>query len=70
MSKNTKEDTEVGEVVVRVNINVPSLTRERWKIAAVQRRVSMADLIVSSVEKELKMKTDAGDAGQAAKADK
>lgn len=48
----TKEAAK-GELV-RVNINVPAETRERWKIASIQRGISMSDLIVSAVEAALK----------------
>lgn len=43
----TKED------LVRINLNVPESVRTKWKKAALDRKISLAELIVSAVETNL-----------------
>ena len=38
------------EALVRVNLNVPESQRTRWKMAALERRIPLADLIIQAVE--------------------
>ena len=38
---------------VRVNINVPEEQRARWKIAAINRKLSLGDMIAEAVEEYL-----------------
>ena len=38
------------EDLVRVNLNVPESQRTRWKIAAIERKQSLSDLIAEAVE--------------------
>ena len=38
------------EDIVRVNINVPESQRTRWKIAAIEKKMSLGDLIAEAVE--------------------
>ena len=38
------------EDLVRVNLNVPESQRTRWKIAAIERKQSLGDLIAEAVE--------------------
>ena len=38
------------EDIVRVNINVPESQRTRWKIAAIEKKRSLGDLIAEAVE--------------------
>lgn len=39
----TKEDS------VRINLNVPASVRQNWKIAAVNRKIPLGDLIVEAM---------------------
>ncbi len=41
------------EVVVRVNLNVPESLREKWKVAAIARKVTLAELVIEAVELHL-----------------
>ena len=41
------------ESLVRVNLNVPESQRARWKMAAIERRIPLGDLIVEAVETHL-----------------
>ena len=41
------------ENLVRVNLNVPEAQRARWKVAAIERKVSLADLVAQAVEAHL-----------------
>lgn len=47
----------VGEVgrqtLVRVNVNVPESTRKQWKMAAIERGISLGALIESAVNEHL-----------------
>ncbi len=47
----------VGEVIkgdlVRVNINVSTETRNRWKKAAIDRGVTLQDMLIEAVEAHL-----------------
>jgi len=38
------------EVLKRVNLNVPETQRDRWKVEAIKRKVSLADMIIEAVE--------------------
>ncbi len=38
------------EDLVRVNLNVPESQRTKWKIAAIERKQSLGDLIAEAVE--------------------
>ncbi len=38
---------------VRININVPEETRDAWKVAAIQKRMTLSDLIVTAVKEYL-----------------
>lgn len=42
------------EELVRVNLNVPESTRTRWKMAALQRKQSLGELIAEAVEAHIK----------------
>jgi hypothetical protein len=45
---------EVGrQTLVRVNINVPEVTRKQWKMAAIERGVSLGTLIENAVNETL-----------------
>ena len=45
---------EVGkEAMARVNFNLPESQRRRWRMAAAARDVSLTDLIVQAVERDL-----------------
>ncbi len=49
---------EVGrQNLVRVNINVTEATRKHWKMAAIERGVSLAALIENAVNEDLSKKT-------------
>lgn len=41
------------EILVRVNLNVPESQRTRWKVAAIERKIALSDLIIQSVESQL-----------------
>ena len=41
------------EAVVRVNLNVPESVREKWKVAAIERKVTLAELVTEAVETHL-----------------
>ena len=41
------------EAVVRVNLNVPESLREKWKVAAIARKVTLAELVIEAVELHL-----------------
>jgi hypothetical protein len=47
----------VGEIgrqsLVRVNINVPEVTRKQWKMAAIERGISLGSLIENAVNETL-----------------
>lgn len=38
------------EDLVRVNLNVPESQRTRWKIAAIEKKMSLGDMISEAVE--------------------
>ena len=40
--------------LVRVNLNVSESQRARWKMAAIERRITLGDLIAEAVEAHLK----------------
>lgn len=40
-----------AEEVVRINLNVPKSTRNRWKAAAGERGTTVTDLIVEAMKK-------------------
>lgn len=45
---------EVGrQTLVRVNINVPEVTRKQWKVAAIERGISLGALIENAVNETL-----------------
>lgn len=45
---------EVGrQSLVRVNINVPEVTRKQWKMAAIERGISLGALIENAVNEAL-----------------
>lgn len=49
---------EVGrQNLVRVNINVPEDTRKKWKMAAIERGISLAALIENAVNEDLSKST-------------
>lgn len=39
--------------LVRVNLNVPEDMRTRWKMAALERGIPLAELVISAVEESL-----------------
>lgn len=39
-----------NDAMVRVNLNVPPETRDRWKIESIKRGVTLAELITEAVE--------------------
>jgi hypothetical protein len=42
-------DEVTREDIVRININVPESLRQRWKIAAVQEKRPMTDIIIDAM---------------------
>jgi hypothetical protein len=40
--------------LVRVNLNVPESTRTAWKMLALQRKVTLAELIIEAMSKHSK----------------
>lgn len=60
-SKNLNEVREsvpvtviTNAAMVRVNLNVPPETRDRWKIESIKRGVTLAELITEAVEAHIK----------------
>ena len=45
-------EVQKGELV-RVNLNVPESVRQRWKLAAIERKMSLGELIAHAVEAQL-----------------
>lgn len=41
------------EDIVRVNLNVPESTRTAWKLAALEQKMSLADLVIKAVNTHL-----------------
>ncbi len=41
------------ENLVRVNLNVPESQRARWKVAAIERKMSLGDMVSEAVEEYL-----------------
>ena len=41
------------ENLVRVNLNVPESQRARWKMAAIERKIPLGDMIAEAVEAHL-----------------
>lgn len=41
------------EALVRVNLNVPESQRTKWKMAAIERKIPLSDLIIEAVEESL-----------------
>lgn len=56
-----RADVPVHEVtkenVVRINLNVPESTRQAWKIAAVQAKMPLTDMIIEAMRTYLKVKS-------------